>query len=423
MEYKISCEDSTDPVNVGEATATDNCAVAAISFEDAITAGDCINNFDILRTWTAMDSASNFGTCTQLIEVRDLTPPTITCPADTTVSCEDSSPAAAGMATATDNCDGEIAITFEDVIVSGDCDWECTIERTWTATDECGNASTCVQMVVRSALPLIEEAIGVDIDGDGIADPITLGITQHTLTIDLGGAACILEWMPGVDAPAWPLTRENVIIDGTDCTPGENPVAADGQIMSPLMATVLILDIKLRLEPGYGDNSLEGTGCSYHLILNQYMPNNPTVRDLYELSQIALGSLIGPPHLEHLLDALTCVNGTFDLCTPPTIDPFATTYGELATPDLTSELTEAESFVAFPNPANDLVTLTFRNTTKEIDAITLFDQTGRLIWQDKANGLTQETFDISLAAIPPGIYFIQVIQDGERTSKKLVKLK
>lgn len=48
---------------------------------------------------------------------EDITPPVIICPADVTVSCEeDSSPANTGMPSATDDCDGNVTITYTDLI-------------------------------------------------------------------------------------------------------------------------------------------------------------------------------------------------------------------------------------------------------------------------------------------------------------------
>ena len=82
--------------------------------------------------------------CVQTITVHDVTPPVITCPANITINCEDpSTPASTGTATATDNCDPNPAITFSDVTTPGSCAGNYTITRTWTATDECGNASNC----------------------------------------------------------------------------------------------------------------------------------------------------------------------------------------------------------------------------------------------------------------------------------------
>ena len=51
----------------------------------------------------------------------------------------------AGMATATDNCDGDLVPTYSDDVVLEHCG---VITRTWTVTDCAGNTTSGVQMIV-----------------------------------------------------------------------------------------------------------------------------------------------------------------------------------------------------------------------------------------------------------------------------------
>lgn len=54
--------------STGAATATDNCdAAPVVSYSDAVTAGNCIGTYTVLRTWKAVDSCGNSNTCTQII--------------------------------------------------------------------------------------------------------------------------------------------------------------------------------------------------------------------------------------------------------------------------------------------------------------------------------------------------------------------
>jgi len=72
----------------------------------------------------------------------DTMAPEITCPADVIIAINASTdPADTGMATATDNCDMNLSITFNDVIVDN------IITRTWTATDASDNTATCEQII------------------------------------------------------------------------------------------------------------------------------------------------------------------------------------------------------------------------------------------------------------------------------------
>jgi hypothetical protein len=81
------------------------------------------------------------------LNITDNVAPVITCPADVEVDCSaDNSPSSTGTATATDDCGQEVAVDFADSGLSGD---GCvnTFTRTWTATDACGNTSTCDQVI------------------------------------------------------------------------------------------------------------------------------------------------------------------------------------------------------------------------------------------------------------------------------------
>ncbi|HEY3025772.1 MAG TPA: carboxypeptidase regulatory-like domain-containing protein, partial [Pyrinomonadaceae bacterium] len=98
----VSCDASTDPSATGTATAADNCSTATVTHSDVTTPGSSAGNYTITRTWTATDASGNSSSCTQTITVRDTTAPTITCPANQTVSCDASTdPSATGTATAT----------------------------------------------------------------------------------------------------------------------------------------------------------------------------------------------------------------------------------------------------------------------------------------------------------------------------------
>ena len=145
----ISCETSEDPSSTGSATANDNCDLSpAIKFSDLITPGTCPNAETITRTWTAADGCGNTASCEQTINVVDLTPPSITCPADMTVECDQpTDPSNTGTATAVDNCDESPLLGHSDSETPGKCPQERTISRTWTATDSCGNESSCAQTI------------------------------------------------------------------------------------------------------------------------------------------------------------------------------------------------------------------------------------------------------------------------------------
>ena len=147
----VPADTGADCASVPEAatvTATDNCSSIPLGvvYNETRADGNCDGNYTLTRTWTAIDQCGNTTSDSQTINVTDTTPPTITCPENKTVSgagacCVEN--VNLGEPEVSDDC-SEIVLTripAESTFCVGD-----TIV-TWTATDECGNPSTCTQTV------------------------------------------------------------------------------------------------------------------------------------------------------------------------------------------------------------------------------------------------------------------------------------
>ena len=141
----IECSQPTTTNVTGMATATDANGTPAITFIDSIT-NSCGATMTIARRWTATDVCGNASSATQLITVRDTTPPAIFCPQSLTLEAPAvTTTNVTGVATATDACSTP-AISYTDAVVNN-CGSTKVISRTWRATDQCGNGSTCVQTI------------------------------------------------------------------------------------------------------------------------------------------------------------------------------------------------------------------------------------------------------------------------------------
>ena len=129
-------------LNISDACSPD--AMMTVTSTDA-SSGTC--PVVITRTYTIADDCGNTATAIQTINIKDTTPPAITCPGPFYENADPGTctylPFTIGIATATDTCGGTVSITNNapaQFLVG-------VTTVTWTATDECGNQSTCDQYV------------------------------------------------------------------------------------------------------------------------------------------------------------------------------------------------------------------------------------------------------------------------------------
>src|SRR5690606_25924295 len=120
-DLTIDCTASSLPQATGEATAAAVCgATNTVVHVDSVSvpSGSCEGTLLIRRRWIATNSCDVADTCDQWITITDLLPPVLSCPPDVTVECvADTSPAATGLASATDNCDANPGVTHTDVLI------------------------------------------------------------------------------------------------------------------------------------------------------------------------------------------------------------------------------------------------------------------------------------------------------------------
>ena len=157
-DYTIEC---TGDVIYDDAEATDNCGLVTITEALDTLAGDCAGHYTIVRTFTAMDDCDNEATATQHIQVVDTTAPEfISVPADYSIECTDEP--TYGEVEVMDACSGFGVMMAVDTVYS-ECVNVYDIVLTWTATDDCGNASMASQTisVIDTTVPQIEYSCGL----------------------------------------------------------------------------------------------------------------------------------------------------------------------------------------------------------------------------------------------------------------------
>ncbi len=149
------------------------------------------------------DLAGNESSCQTYIVVQDNVAPAITCPANKTIQCTDpTAPANNGTASATDNCQGSIMITFSDTLAAGTGATCVVLNRYWQARDLSGNVAVCIQKlniqdtiapVLSSTAPndtincysLVPSPLLVTAT-DNCSDSVEVLLTQDTIGVAVG---------------------------------------------------------------------------------------------------------------------------------------------------------------------------------------------------------------------------------------------
>jgi hypothetical protein len=128
--------------------ARDNCDPnPVITFQEIRIDGPCEDEYTLTRTWTARDRCGNSTSLSQEITVQDTQVPVLSgVPSDETVECDAVPPPASPEAS--DNCDPNPVITFQETRTDGPCEDTYTLTRTWTARDRCDNNTSQSQTII-----------------------------------------------------------------------------------------------------------------------------------------------------------------------------------------------------------------------------------------------------------------------------------
>ncbi|MCA0153252.1 Ig-like domain-containing protein, partial [Winogradskyella vincentii] len=128
------------------ASATDECSGVTWSNNFTSISDECGATGSAIVTFTATDECGNTATTSATFTIVDTTKPSIVgVPADTSAEC-DSIPLPANPISS-DNCDNNVDLSFNESTIPGSCPGAYTLQRTWTATDDCGNTTSAVQTI------------------------------------------------------------------------------------------------------------------------------------------------------------------------------------------------------------------------------------------------------------------------------------
>lgn len=223
----IECDESTDPSNTGEATATTSCATGGltINYTDNVTAGACVNAQVIERTWVITDNCGNNETFVQTITVDDNTSPIVVC-GQTTDELNTTTtiplPDYTSGSSFNDNCtaNGDLIISQSPAAGTSMSPGNYTVVI--SAEDECGNIGTCevaVTVINDDGITITISPNDVTIDCDESTDPSNTGALTAQTTCATGGLT--VNYTDVSDNQSCPetITRTWTVID--DCGASE----------------------------------------------------------------------------------------------------------------------------------------------------------------------------------------------------------
>jgi hypothetical protein len=130
-------------------TANDACGGATVHVLGTTTsAGSCVGNYVLTRTWDATDACGNHSTTvSQVVTVQDTRGPSIGGQgANATIECT-ASPSFTAP-TANDACSGATVNELGTTTSVGSCAGNYTLTKRWDATDACGNHSATVSQTI-----------------------------------------------------------------------------------------------------------------------------------------------------------------------------------------------------------------------------------------------------------------------------------
>ncbi|MBN1447337.1 MAG: PKD domain-containing protein, partial [Bacteroidetes bacterium] len=151
----------------------------------SVDAGNAAAPFTLTLTITETTFPFCTSTCSLVVNVQDIEPPTITCAADTTIECPAPGTLPFTTPTAIDNCDPNPTVTVTNTVTTpGSCPNEYSVTRTWTATDIYNNSASCSQTiyVVDTTPPTIATNASnktVECDGNGNAADLNTWLASN----------------------------------------------------------------------------------------------------------------------------------------------------------------------------------------------------------------------------------------------------
>ena len=82
-----------------------------------------------------------------------------------------------------------------------------------------------------------------------------------------------------------------------------------------------------------------------------------------------------------------------------------------------------ENIAVYPNPVVEQLKVSFKSSRRTIAAISIFNNIGKQVYTRESEvelGQNIFTIDVRESSIEPGIYFVQIVSENEKYTRKLI---
>jgi hypothetical protein len=152
----VPCDEDIVLPSGPETDWEDNCgAVQFVEVTNSSVRGGCTQNSTITFTWHVRDECGNSNSVSKSYVVYDTEAPELPELDDESFECNRSVDSDPPNTIGIDNCAPNVVLSGPvDRVIEWTCPHDFVIERTWTATDQCGNKdNTTLLLIVRDSNP------------------------------------------------------------------------------------------------------------------------------------------------------------------------------------------------------------------------------------------------------------------------------
>ena len=330
-----------------------------------------------VNTYEATDAFGNTATCSFNVIVTDGENPTITAPADLTVSSDASSCDATGVALGSpitaDNCNvNTVTNNAPGTFPLG------STTVTWTVTDDAGNTATADQIVT------VEDNLAPTVDSNNLAD-VTVECELTSLTVPTATDACDGS-ITGVSDAVFPIDNDTVVVWTYTDASGNVTTQNQNILITGINIGVSVSGITLTSDNSNAD-TYQWINCADNSVIANASQQSftPTANGDY------------------------AVIVTQENCTDTSDCESITTVG--------LEENILSNITLYPNPNDGHFHLNFGKTLSEVN-VYITDLQGRVVKSEQLNNVSNYEFNINSSA---GSYLVEVTTGKYRQTLRVVK--